>query len=82
MQNPTYEELKKWYEMYRVPLKKYFNTSGILYRKMELKDKLISMSDEDQLRLLSTNGMLLKRPILLSNDCIMFGYRKELYDQL
>lgn len=59
--NPTYEELKKWYEVSGLPLKKFFNTSGLLYKSMKLKEKLPEMSEEEQLRLLATDGMLVKR---------------------
>ena len=64
-QNPTYEELKEWYQKSGLPLKKFFNTSGLLYKSMQLKDKLPQMSDEEQLKLLATDGMLVKRPILV-----------------
>ena len=73
---PTYDELKKWYEKSRLPLKKFFNTSGLLYKEMKLKDKLPSMSEEEQLRLLATNGMLVKRPILVTEDKILVGFKE------
>ena len=73
---PTYDELKEWYEKSRLPLKKFFNTSGLLYKEMELKDKLPSMSEEEQLRLLATNGMLVKRPILVTEDKILVGFKE------
>ncbi|MBR6526719.1 MAG: arsenate reductase family protein [Lachnospiraceae bacterium] len=63
--NPTYEELKEWQKHSDLPLKKFFNTSGLLYKSMQLKDKLPQMSDEEQLKLLATDGMLVKRPILV-----------------
>ena len=63
--NPTYEELKEWQQRSGLPLKKFFNTSGLLYKSMQLKDKLPQMSDEEQLKLLATDGMLVKRPILV-----------------
>ena len=66
--NPSYDELKKWYELSGLPLKKFFNTSGLLYKSMELKNKLPNMSEDEQLKLLSTDGMLVKRPLLISND--------------
>ena len=62
-ENPSYEELKSWYEKSGLPLKKFFNTSGVLYKSMQLKDKLPDMSDEEQLRLLASDGMLVKRPL-------------------
>ena len=64
-ENPTYEELKQWYENGNLPLKKFFNTSGMLYKEQKLKDKLPDMSEEEQLRLLATNGMLVKRPLIV-----------------
>ena len=70
-EKPTYDELKEWYEKSRLPLKKFFNTSGLLYKEMKLKDKLPSMSEEEQLRLLATNGMLVKRPILVTEDKVL-----------
>ena len=73
---PTYDELKEWYEKSRLPLKKFFNTSGLLYKEMKLKDKLPSMSEEEQLRLLATNGMLVKRPILVTGDKILVGFKE------
>ena len=73
---PTYDELKEWYEKSRLPLKKFFNTSGLLYKEMKLKDKLPSMSEEEQLRLLATNGMLMKRPILVTEDKILVGFKE------
>lgn len=74
--NPTYEELKEWSETSGLPLKKFFNTSGQLYRSMELKDKLPEMTDEEKLRLLATDGMLVKRPIIVDGDTIMTGFKE------
>ena len=76
-QNPTYEELKLWYSESGLPLKRFFNTSGLLYKSMGLKDKLPSMSDEEQLRLLATDGMLVKRPLIISDDVILTGFREK-----
>ena len=73
---PTYDELKEWHEKSGLPLKKFFNTSGLLYKEMKLKDKLPSMSEEEQLRLLATNGMLVKRPILVTEDKILVGFKE------
>lgn len=67
-QNPTYEELKEWYDRSGLALKKFFNTSGLLYKSMGLKDKLADMSEDEQLRLLATDGMLVKRPIVVTKD--------------
>ena len=75
-ENPTYDELKEWYEKSGLPLKKFFNTSGLLYKETKLKDKLPSMSEEEQLRLLATNGMLVKRPILVTEDKILVGFKE------
>ena len=75
--NPTYDELKLWYEKSGLPLKKFFNTSGLLYKSMDLKNKLPLMSEEEQLKLLSTDGMLVKRPILITNDRILVGFREN-----
>ena len=74
--NPSYEELKLWHEKGGLELKKFFNTSGRLYKEMQLKDKLPAMSEEEQLRLLSTNGMLVKRPIVVCNDTVLVGFRE------
>lgn len=76
-ENPTYDELKLWYEKSGLPLKKFFNTSGLLYKSMDLKNKLPEMGEEDQLRLLSTDGMLVKRPILITEDRILVGFREN-----
>ncbi|HHT57455.1 arsenate reductase family protein [Herbinix luporum] len=75
--NPTYEELKKWYKISGLPLKKFFNTSGILYREMNLKDKLPNMSEVEQLRLLSSNGMLIKRPLIVKDEEILIGFKED-----
>ena len=76
-QNPTYDELKKGYEQSGLPLKKFFNTSGLLYKSMELKDKLPNMTEEEQLMLLSTDGMLVKRPIIVSGSTVLTGFREK-----
>lgn len=74
--NPTYDELKEWYGKSGLPLKKFFNTSGLLYKDMQLKDKLPSMSEDEQLKILSTNGMLVKRPILVREDKVLVGFKE------
>ena len=74
---PSYEELKEWYQKSGLPLKKFFNTSGLLYKSLGLKDKLSGMSEEEQLRLLATDGMLVKRPMLLGADHVLVGFREE-----
>ena len=75
--NPTFEELSKWYRMSGLPLKKFFNTSGLLYKSMGLKDKLPNMSEEEQLKLLSTDGMLVKRPLLIDKDFVLVGFKEK-----
>lgn len=74
--HPAYNELKQWYEKSGLPLKRFFNTSGILYKEMKLKDKLPAMSEEEQLKLLATNGMLVKRPILVNDETVLVGFRE------
>ena len=74
--NPTYEELAAWHEISGLPLKKFFNTSGLLYKSMELKDKLPGMTEEEMLRLLSTDGMLVKRPLLIGDDFVLVGFKE------
>ena len=76
-ENPTYDELKEWYDLSGLPLKKFFNTSGILYRSMDLKNKLNDMSDEEQLTLLSSDGMLVKRPSVVSGDVVLVGFNAD-----
>lgn len=81
--NPTYEELREWHEKSALPLKKFFNTSGLLYKEMQLKDKLPDMSEKEQLKLLATNGMLVKRPLVVSDDAVLVGFKeKEWADKL
>lgn len=74
--NPTYEELKEWQSRSGLPLKKFFNTSGLLYKNMQLKDKLPNMTEEEQLRLLATDGMLVKRPFVVDEDLVLTGFRE------
>ena len=76
-QNPTYDELKSWYAQSGLPLKKFFNTSGLLYKSMGLKDKLPAMSEEEQLKLLATDGMLVKRPIIVTDTVVLTGFREK-----
>ena len=76
-QNPTKEELQQWYHKSGLPLKKFFNTSGLLYKSMGLKDKLPSMTEEEQLELLSTDGMLVKRPIIVSDEFVLVGFKEN-----
>lgn len=76
-ENPSYEELKTWYAKSGLPLKRFFNTSGLLYKEMGLKDKLPEMSEEEQLRLLATNGMLVKRPLVVGEDFVLTGFKEK-----
>ncbi len=76
-QNPTYEELSAWVGKSGLPTSKFFNTSGLLYRSMELKTKLPTMSDEEKLMLLATDGMLVKRPILVTEDTVLVGFQEK-----
>lgn len=75
-QNPSYEELKEWYQKSGLPLKKFFNTSGLLYKELKLKDKLPTMSEEEQLQLLATDGMLVKRPLVVGDDFVFTGFKE------
>ena len=75
--NPTLEELTDWYAKSGLPLKKFFNTSGLLYKSMELKNKLPTMTDEEMLKLLASDGMLVKRPLLIDRDDVLVGFREE-----
>lgn len=74
--NPSYEELKEWHNKSGLPLKRFFNTSGILYKEMQLKDKLPTMNEEEQLKLLATNGMLVKRPLVVNGDMVLIGFKE------
>lgn len=80
--NPTKEELKEWYEKSGLPLKKFFNTSGNLYKEQNLKDKLPQMTEEDQLELLATNGMLVKRPLVIGDNHILVGFKEAVWEVL
>ena len=75
--NPNLEELTAWHKTSGLPLKKFFNTSGLLYKSMALKDKLPTMSDEEQLKLLSTDGMLVKRPLVVGKDFVLVGFKES-----
>lgn len=81
-ENPTYEELKAWYERSGLPLKKFFNTSGLLYKSMNLKERLPDMTEEEQLRLLATDGMLVKRPLVITDGLILTGFRENEWEKL
>lgn len=75
--NPSLEELTSWYKMSGLPLKKFFNTSGLLYKSMELKDKLPNMSEDEQLKLLATDGMLVKRPLVIGEEFVLVGFKEN-----
>lgn len=79
--NPTFDELKLWYEKSGLPLKRFFNTSGLLYKSMELKDKLATMSEDEQLTLLASNGMLVKRPLLITDNAVIPGFKEKEWEQ-
>ena len=80
-ENPSYDELKEWFAKSGLPLKKFFNTSGILYKEMQLKDKLSEMSEEEQLKLLATKGMLVKRPIVVTDDMVLVGFKEVEWEE-
>ncbi len=81
LQNPTKEELKEWYQKSGLPLKRFFNTSGMRYRELGLKDKLPSMPEEEQLELLASDGMLVKRPLLVGEDFVLTGFREKEWEE-
>lgn len=74
--NPSYEELKEWHAKSGLPLKKLFNTSGLMYKEMQLKDKLPVMSEDEQLKLLASNGMLVKRPLVMDGETVLVGFKE------
>ena len=74
--NPTADELKAWYEKSGFPLKKFFNTSGLKYKELGLKDKLPDMTEEEQINLLATDGMLVKRPLVIGDDFVLIGFKE------
>ena len=80
--NPTYEELTEWYRRSSLPLKRFFNTSGLAYKALNLKEKLPVMSEEEQLRLLASDGMLVKRPIVVTDDHIFTGFKEAEWEKL
>lgn len=80
--NPSYEELKDWYQRSGLPLKRFFNTSGLLYKSLNLKDRLPNMTDEEQLRLLASDGMLVKRPLLITEDRVLTGFQEAQWTEL
>lgn len=77
LENPSYEELDQWHRRSGLPLKKFFNTSGLIYKSMNLKDKLSALSEDEMLKLLATDGMLVKRPLLIGKDFVLIGFRED-----
>ena len=75
--NPTYAELKQWHSRSGLPLKKFFNTSGLVYKSLNLKERLSGMSEEEQLHLLASDGMLVKRPLLVGEDFVLVGFKES-----
>ncbi len=80
-ENPTVEELKKWHSRSGLPLKRFFNTSGNRYKEMQLKDKLPDMSEEEQYELLASDGMLVKRPIIVTDDVVLTGFKENEWEE-
>lgn len=81
-ENPTVEELKRWIPMSGLPVKKFFNTSGLVYKELQLKDKLPLMSEEEQIALLATNGKLVKRPLVVTDNFVLVGFKAEEWEKL
>jgi len=80
--NPTVDELRLWHKMSDLPLRRFFNTSGMLYRDMGLKDKLPSMSEDEMYELLASNGMLVKRPLLVLDDTVLVGFKEKEWEAM
>ena len=80
--NPTKDELKKWIELSKQPIKKFFNTSGILYREMNLKEKVAENNEDELLEILSSNGMLVKRPLLIGKDTVLIGFKEKEWETI
>jgi arsenate reductase len=80
-EHPTYDELKAWYQKSGLPLKRFFNTSGVLYKEMNLKDKLPSLNEEEQLQLLASNGMLVKRPLVVKEEMVIIGFKEAEWEE-
>ena len=80
--NPSYDELKEWLVISRLQIKKFFNTSGLLYKELALKDKLLALSEDECLKLLATNGMLVKRPLLIDDGFVLVGFKQDEWDDI
>ena len=81
LNNPTKEELTAWYKQSGLPLKKFFNTSGLLYKSLDLKNKLPQMTEDEMLTLLATDGMLVKRPLLITNNTVLVGFKEKEWEE-
>lgn len=81
-ENPTAEELKTWWRKSGLPLKRFFNTSGKLYKEMQLKDRIPNMSEDEQIELLASDGMLVKRPILVQNEKVLVGFKEKEWQEI
>ena len=81
LQNPSAEELRQWWQRSGLPLKKFFNTSGMLYKQMQLKDKLPTMTEDEQIKLLATDGMLVKRPFVVGNGFVLTGFKEKEWEE-
>lgn len=82
LDNPSHEELSAWYEKSGLPLRRFFNTSGLLYKSLDLKNRLPEMSEDEMLALLSTDGMLVKRPLVISDDLVLVGFKESEWQAL
>ena len=82
LDNPTLDELTEWYRKSGLPLKRFFNTSGLLYKSLDLKNKLPQMSEDEMLKLLATDGMLVKRPLLVGNDLVLVGFKEAEWSEI
>ena len=82
LDNPTLEELTEWYNKSGLPIKNFFNTSGLLYKSLDLKNKLPEMTEDEMLKLLATDGMIVKRPLLIGNDCVLVGFKEAAWDKV
>ena len=82
LDNPTLDELTEWYRKSGLPLKRFFNTSGLLYKSLDLKNKLSQMGEDEMLKLLATDGMLVKRPLLIGNDFVLVGFKEAEWDKV
>lgn len=82
LDNPTFDELAEWHKMSGLPLKKFFNTSGLLYKALDVKNRLPEMSEEDILKLLASDGMLVKRPLIVGDGFVLVGFKTEEYERV